>query len=120
MRGLGELERAVMDVLWADGGPMKVRDVLDRLDTGKALAYTTVMTVLDNLHRKEWVRRARTGKAYAYEPTVTRAEASARSLRQVLDESGDPEAVLLHFARSATAPETAALRKGLRRTAADG
>jgi predicted transcriptional regulator len=78
------------------------------------------MTVLDNLHRKQWVSRERTGKAYAYQPTVTRAEASARSLRQVLDESGDPEAVLLHFARSATAHESAALREGLRRTAADG
>lgn len=120
MRGLGELERAVMDVLWAADAPMKVRDVLDRLDTGKPLAYTTVMTVLDNLHRKGWVSRERVGKAYAYDPALTRAEAAAQSLRAVLDESGDPEAVLLNFARSATPHESAALRQGLRRTVADG
>ncbi|MGW5723362.1 BlaI/MecI/CopY family transcriptional regulator [Amycolatopsis sp. NPDC003865] len=120
MQGLGELERAVMDVLWTAGAPMKVREVLDRLDTGKPLAYTTVMTVLDNLHRKRWVSRERIGKAYAYDPAVTRTEAAARSLRKVLDESGDPEAVLLHFARSATDHESAVLRQGLRRTVADG
>ncbi|GAB3366446.1 MULTISPECIES: BlaI/MecI/CopY family transcriptional regulator [Amycolatopsis] len=114
MRGLGELERAVMDVLWDADGPVKVRDVLDRLDTGKDLAYTTVMTVLDNLHRKEWAVRERVGKAYLYRPSVSRADAAARSLREVLDESGDPAAVLLHFARSASAEESQALRQGLR------
>ncbi len=116
MRGLGELERAVMEILWEAEAPAKVRDVLDRLDTGKNLAYTTVMTVLDNLHRKEWAVRERVGKAYLYRPSISRAEAAARSLREVLDDSGDPEAVLLHFARSASAEESKALRQGLRPT----
>ncbi len=57
MRGLGELESAVMDVLWSMPGPLRVRDVLDELAPGRTLAYTTVMTVLDNLHRKGWVQR---------------------------------------------------------------
>ena len=120
MRGLGDLERAAMDVLWRAEIPLKVREVLQQLDTGKDLAYTTVMTVLDNLHRKEWVRRERVGKAYAYQPAFNRAEAAVRSLREVLDESGDREAVLLHFAESATADESELLREGLRRTAAEG
>jgi len=119
MRGLGDLERAAMDVLWRAETPLKVRDVLDRLDTGKELAYTTVMTVLDNLHRKQWVQRERIGKAYAYRPAFSRAEAAVRSLREVLDESGDREAVLLHFAESATADESKLLRQGLRRTASE-
>jgi hypothetical protein len=39
MHGLGELEAAVMDVLWHAEEPIKVRDVLEQLDTGKQLAY---------------------------------------------------------------------------------
>jgi predicted transcriptional regulator len=68
MQGLGELEAAVMDVLWRAERPTKVRDVLERLDTGKPLAYTTVLTVLDNLHRKGWVQRELHGRAYHYRP----------------------------------------------------
>ncbi|CRK55140.1 Transcriptional regulator, MecI family [Alloactinosynnema sp. L-07] len=115
MHGLGDLESSVMSVLWDSEDSLCVRDVLERLDTGKDLAYTTVMTVLDNLHRKTWVERERVGRAFYYCPSYTRAEFAAQSLRHVLEASGDPEAVLLHFARSATAEETEVLRKGLRR-----
>jgi predicted transcriptional regulator len=114
MQGLGELEAAVMDVLWQADGPLKVRDVLDRLDQRRSFAYTTVMTVLDNLHRKAWVSRDLDGRAYQYRPTCTRAEASVRDLRTVLESASDPDAVLLHFARSASESESNALRKGLR------
>jgi predicted transcriptional regulator len=117
MRGLGELEAAVMDVLWHAGEPLRVRQVLERLDTGKDLAYTTVMTVMDNLHRKEWLTRERDGKAYLYAPTVTRAEAAANAVREILSASGDPQAALLHFARTASEEESDVLRKALRRKA---
>ncbi|HEV7974036.1 BlaI/MecI/CopY family transcriptional regulator [Amycolatopsis sp.] len=114
MYGLGDLETAVMGVLWDSAEPAKVRDVLDRLRTPKQLAYTTVMTVLDNLHRKGWVRRELDGKAYRYEPEISREAAAARALREVLESSGNPEGVLLHFARSASDEESELLRKGLR------
>ncbi|MEU0470520.1 MULTISPECIES: BlaI/MecI/CopY family transcriptional regulator [Amycolatopsis] len=115
MFGLGDLESAVMDVLWGTPEPVKVREVLERLDTPRQLAYTTVMTVLDNLHRKGWVQRELDGKAYRYEPALGREEAAARALRGILDSSGDPEAVLLHFAQSVSEEEVDVLRKGLRR-----
>lgn len=114
MFGLGELESAVMDILWRTGEPVRVRDVLNGL-TGRRLAYTTVMTVLDNLFRKGWVRRELDGKAYLYQPALGREEAAARALREVLRSSGDPEAALLHFASTASDQETDALRTGLRR-----
>ncbi|MQA12538.1 MAG: BlaI/MecI/CopY family transcriptional regulator [Pseudonocardiaceae bacterium] len=115
MHGLGELETAVMDVLWLADEPVKVRDVLARLDTGRQLAYTTVMTVLDNLHRKQWVQRCLRGKAYYYEPAFSREEAAAQALREVLDSSGDPEAVLMHFVASTSDEETDLLRSALRK-----
>ncbi|GAA3794945.1 BlaI/MecI/CopY family transcriptional regulator [Amycolatopsis tucumanensis] len=117
MFGLGDLESSVMDVLWRVAEPVKVREVLERLSTPRQLAYTTVMTVLDNLHRKGWVERALDGKAYRYQPALSREEAAARALRTILDSSGDPEAVLLHFAQSASEEEVDVLRKGLRRKA---
>src|SRR5437764_12201095 len=82
MFGLGDLESAVMAVLWESGEPVTVRETLERLDTPKKLAYTTVMTVMDNLHRKGWVRRELHGKAYYYEPLTSREEAAARALRE--------------------------------------
>jgi predicted transcriptional regulator len=102
-----------MAVLWDAAEPLKVRQVRDRLDTGRPLAYTTVMTVLDNLHRKCWVHREMDGNAYRYRPTVSRAGAAARTLRAVLDSSGDPDAVLLRFVESASEHESALLRRAL-------
>lgn len=79
MRALGELQAAVMDILWAHPAPLKVREVLEQLDTGRALAYTTVMTVLDVLHSKGWVERELQGKAYLYRPVSSREETTARA-----------------------------------------
>ncbi len=60
VRGFGGLEAQVMDWLWRAGQPMTVREVLDRLNADRArpLAYTSVLTVLDNLFRKDAVPRA--------------------------------------------------------------
>ena len=66
LRPFGELESAVMDRLWAADRPMSVREVLEDLRGERRLAYTTVMTVLDNLHRKGWVTRHQEGRAYLY------------------------------------------------------
>lgn len=114
MHGLGELESKVMDVLWSAARPLRVREVLELLDTPRPLAYTTVMTVLDNLHSKDYVRRDRVGRAYEYTAAESREEVGARLLREVLRSSGDTERVLLHFARSATPEESAILRRVLR------
>jgi predicted transcriptional regulator len=113
VRGLGELEAAVMDVLWSSPESHRVRDVLEELAPQRKLAYTTVMTVLDNLHRKGWVQREMDGRAYRYRPSATREEVTARALRDLLDASSDVETVLLHFARSVSERESAVLRDAL-------
>ncbi|MET8996256.1 BlaI/MecI/CopY family transcriptional regulator [Amycolatopsis sp. Hca4] len=115
MRQLGELEAAIMDVLWTAAAPMRVRDVLDGLE--RDLAYTTVMTVLTNLHRKGWVDRELEDRAYRYRPVTTREEATAQTLHDLLDAAGDRESVLLHFVGSASEEESDILRRALRRKA---
>ena len=111
MQGLGELEGAVMAVLWAADGARTVREVHERLVADRVIAYTTVLTVLGNLHGKGWVERERHGRAWVYRPRRTREEAGADALRDVLTESGDPEGVLLHFAREMGDRESAFLRR---------
>ena len=113
MQGLGELEESVMGVLWQAQSPLTVRDMLSEINRSRALAYTTVMTVLDNLHRKGWAQRERSGRAYRYRATEARHEAAARTLRDLLASSGDPDGVLLHFARSASDHESTILRRAL-------
>ena len=63
--------------------PLSVRDVLDELRGERTLAYTTVMTVIDNLHRKGWLTRHQEGRAYLYRPA-----ASPGVLRRRADEPG--------------------------------
>lgn len=96
MRPFGELEAAIMECLWSRSEPASVRDVLGELHTGKQLAYTTVMTVLDNLHRKGVVTREMAGRAWLYEPACTREQHTARMLRHVLGASSDRQAALMH------------------------
>ena len=117
MPHLGTLEAVVMDVLWSSEGSLTVRDVLARLPPQRNLAYTTVMTVLGNLHRKGMVDREPAGRAYSYRSTLSRQGVAAASLREILDASDDPESVLLHFAETASEEESAVLRDALARRA---
>ena len=64
MREFGELERAIMDVMWAAKSPCATREVRERLRYGRPVAYTTVMTVMDILYRKGVHHRAKCGRAW--------------------------------------------------------
>jgi len=108
-----------MKVLWSADGALTVRQVLEQLPVQRTLAYTTVMTVLSNLHRKGMVQRRAVGRAYSYLPVRSREAAAAASLREILDESDDPRSVLLHFAETASDEESDILRDGLAKRAAD-
>ena len=64
----GELEQAVMDVLWSSPTAMAVRDVQAALAKERDLAYTTVMTVMDRLAKKGQLKRELDGRAWRYSP----------------------------------------------------
>ncbi|MEU0042731.1 BlaI/MecI/CopY family transcriptional regulator [Streptomyces werraensis] len=85
MRGFGELEQAIMDVVWATGTPVTVREVLEQLnrDRPQPLAYNTVHTVTEILHRKGWLSRAKDGRAFRYRATKSREEYAALLIDQV-------------------------------------
>ncbi|MFC6064655.1 BlaI/MecI/CopY family transcriptional regulator [Streptomyces ochraceiscleroticus] len=96
-RRLGELEDAVMTRVWQWNRPVTVREVLEDLQKERSIAYTTVMTVLDNLHQKGWVRREAEGRAYRYEAVSTRAAYSAALMNEAWSVSDNPAAALVAF-----------------------
>lgn len=116
---LGELERAVMDVLWDRGTPLTVREVAEALHN-RELAYTTVMTVLDRLAGKEMVERERAGRAWSYRPAASREAYIAQLMLDALDLSSSRDAALVRFARSVSGTEAEVLRAALAEEAADG
>lgn len=89
---LGELQRTVLQILW-DRGQASVQDVVDELARSRPLAYTTILTTLQNLEKSGWVKHVRRGRAYVYSPKRSRHQAGASSLRAFLKRvfRGDPE-----------------------------
>ncbi|KAB7744281.1 BlaI/MecI/CopY family transcriptional regulator [Nostocoides sp. F2B08] len=117
---LGDLERAIMDRLWAIDPPtpeaaMSVREIHDSLSQERDIAYTTVMTVLDRLTKKGLVTRERDGRAWRYLPQSTSEELTAHLLRDSLDhiDTSDRRAAMLHFLDSASADEIDDLKAAL-------
>jgi len=97
MRPFGELEAVIMDRLWERGQPALVREVVEELRPSRPLAYTTVMTVLENLHRKGWLRRERDGRAWRYAPAGSRSGYTAALMAEALGTSPDRRTALAHF-----------------------
>lgn len=119
MTRLGDLERAVMDVLWdtpsGTSEGVTVREVVDAL-AGRELAYTTVLTVLDRLAGKSMVRREREGRAWRYRAAASREAHIAQLMLDALDLGGSRDAALVRFARSVTGTEAEVLRAALSAT----
>ena len=118
MRGFGGLESVIMHLVWDHDSPVTVRELLDELRHERSIAYTTVMSTMDNLHRKGWLGRVKDGKAYRYTATASREEYSARLMGEALAGGGDTEAVLSHFVAQMGGEESEVLRTVVRRLAA--
>jgi predicted transcriptional regulator len=80
---LGRLEREILNRLWADASPLSVRALEESF--GGALAYTTLMTTLDRLHRKGLVDRERAGRAFLYRARVTREQLDSGVATDLID-----------------------------------
>jgi predicted transcriptional regulator len=86
---LGPLEAEVVRAAWAAGGPVSVRDLLERVNAGRShpLAYTTVMTVMSRLTEKDVLRRRKEGRGYVYEPVAD--DPAALAVHGVMRDFGD-------------------------------
>jgi predicted transcriptional regulator len=113
MARFGDLEAAIMDVLWAADAPVRVREVADRLNRDRPLAFNTVQTVMEILYRKGWLERSKDGRAYLYVAGRTRDEYAAGLLAEALSVAEDPAATLVHLVSDLEPGEAARLRAAL-------
>ena len=113
VKRFGELESTVMDRIWRQGRPLAVREVHEELKAERAIAYTTVMTVMDKLYAKGWLRREPRGRAYVYESVASREEYTARLMREALSTSDNHAAAFVHFLGQLSDTEAQALKAAL-------
>ena len=79
---LTPLELEIMNVLW-ETGPADVRAVQAGLN--RELAYTTVQTMLNILHRKGKVKRSLKDRSYYYRPAVSRAQIAKQTVGDLVE-----------------------------------
>ena len=120
MRGFGDLEAVIMDIMWRREDAATVRQVQQQLSSARPVAYTTVMTVMDNLFLKGFLQRQMTGRAWSYEPTASREQYTAQLMRDALDAADDQSAALAHFVASMSESQSQMLRWLLRRRSGGG
>jgi BlaI family transcriptional regulator, penicillinase repressor len=97
---LTRLELQIMEILW-DIGPSTVQEVQNAI-SGEPLAYTTIQTMLNILHRKGRVKRKLSGKAYTYRPVLSRDNAVGEAVRDMVDRlfGGSVEALVMSLLKT--------------------
>jgi predicted transcriptional regulator len=117
VRRLGELEAVIMDRLWAIDGTATVREIFEQMRQQRNIAYTTVMSTMNNLHRKGFLGRDLDGRAYRYRTLVSGAEYRAALMQQALGAEAERDAVLAHFVGRLSDEERKRLQAVLQRSA---
>jgi predicted transcriptional regulator len=103
------LELLCLNALWSRG-PGSVKQVRETVAPSRALAYTTVMTVLDRLARRGIVTRHKVGRAFVYAPAVSRDAMRRLALQEFLDSYFESSAQqLLQFLENQPHQELSAL-----------
>lgn len=113
MPRFGGLEAAVMAEVWSAGRPVRIRDVLVGVNRHRDLAYTTVQTVMDVLHRKGWLSRTKDGRANVYVATGSREDYIAGLMGEALTQTDDRAAAMLRFFERMDADQAQDLRRAL-------
>jgi predicted transcriptional regulator len=80
---LGKLEQQVLDEVWRFGGEVSVRDVHRAFD--ERIAYTTLMTTLDRLFKKNLLNRRKDGRAFLYTAAMAREDFDQGIKADVID-----------------------------------
>ncbi len=97
-RFFGALEVRVLDALWAREGPQSVRDLQPAFE---GIAYTTLMTTLDRLHRKGVLLREKVGRAFVYRPRCSpdalRSDLAGKALLDVFGDRAHQLKPILSF-----------------------
>jgi BlaI family transcriptional regulator, penicillinase repressor len=95
LHGLGSLQSEVMELIWA-GGEATVAQLFETIGKRRSITYTTVLSAVQKLERKGWLKHRSAGRAYVYSATRDRVQVAGRTLRDLLRTafSGDPKLLL--------------------------
>jgi predicted transcriptional regulator len=111
---LGELELEVLKLIW-ERQRCSVQEVAEILDKRRGYARTTVLTVMQRLHRKGFLKRVKVGGVFRYSPTEKRTKVVSRLVGQfvdkVLDGSALPFVTYLTESKCLTKEQVSALRR---------
>ncbi|MFC1792921.1 BlaI/MecI/CopY family transcriptional regulator [Planctomycetota bacterium] len=111
---LGELELVVLKTIW-EHQPCTVKQIAKILGKRRGCAKTTVLTVMQRLHAKNYLKRRKVGGLYQYSPTEERGKVISklisRFLDKVLDGSPAPFVAYLLETEDLSPKQIAALRK---------
>jgi BlaI family transcriptional regulator, penicillinase repressor len=111
-----ELELEILKVLWEES-PLPVREVRARLQkqAHRPLAHSSVITMLNIMHRKGFLRRRKEGKSFWFWPTVPKEKVTGRIMGDMLSRvfNGSPSAMVLNLLQTAdvNTEELAEIRK---------
>ena len=87
-----ELEFEILKVLW-QAGPSSVKDVREALKPSRALAYTSVMTIMNIMTRKGYLERSRESRSYIYSPLIRDEDVSGGMLGDIVNRAFDGSAL---------------------------
>ncbi|KKM11441.1 hypothetical protein SY88_08445 [Clostridiales bacterium PH28_bin88] len=108
-RVLGSLEAEVMDIIWRKGQEVTIREVWEELKHSRAIAFNTVMTVMNRLVDKRILRREPGREAYRFLPFQTREgflrEISRRVAAGLVEDFGEHAIAPFVEALDAAGPE---------------
>ena len=90
-----QAELEILKILWRQG-PATVRQVRERLAKSRDLAHTTVITMMNIMVKKGYLRRAKDGGSYhAYHPRITEQATTSRMVKDLVDRAFDGSAIML-------------------------
>jgi BlaI family penicillinase repressor len=93
-------ELAIMKVIW-QRETATVREVYETLREERPIAYTTVMTMMNILEEKKYLRKSRLDRAFVYKPTRSRQQVVGQMVKDFVDRVFDGAAggLLVHLAK---------------------
>jgi BlaI family penicillinase repressor len=93
-------ELAIMKVIWSRD-TATVREVYETLREERPIAYTTVMTMMNILEEKKYLKKSRLDRAFVYKPTRSRQQVVGQMVKDFVDRVFDGAAggLLVHLAR---------------------
>ncbi len=93
--GLGSLQSEVMELVW-EREEATVAQLVESIGKRRSVTYTTVLSAVQKLEKKGWLKHRTEGRAYVYRASLKRTEVGRSKLRELLKTafSGDPRLLL--------------------------